>query len=230
MTYTLKKLSGFQRKKKLRWFTLSSGRKSSWSRPARCIQLWSTATPILSLKEKMNNKQTNETQEMRIINGVKCHGEIQQSTVIVWAGRWAAVDSLLRKVMSEEWDWAEISVLERNGGMKIWRWAHLKVSEQQVQRPWGGTKLNVFPELKDPWKGARVVERRAETQWFHGKPTTLGCCEGGSEYRSPAGISILLIGVFSQKPISWRWTPDVNNEDWKLLLHAESSLVTSVFP
>ena len=36
-----------------------------------------------ALKEKMNNKQTNETQEMRLINGVKCHGEIQQSTVIV---------------------------------------------------------------------------------------------------------------------------------------------------
>ena len=56
-----------------------------------------------------------------------------------------------------------------------------------------------------------------------------GCCKGGCEYRSPAGVSILLIGVLSQKPISWRWTPDVNNEDWKLLFHAESSSMTSVF-
>ena len=50
---------------------------------------------------------------------------------------------------------------EKKRAVKIWRWAQLKVREQQMQRPWDGTKLSVFPEWEDPGRVASVVKRRA---------------------------------------------------------------------
>lgn len=94
----------------------------------------------------------------------------------------------------------------------------------------GRDQAHCVSRIKRPMKRGKC----GREEWLRlsgsmGKPTTLGCCEGGSEYRSPAGISILLIGALFPETHFLKWTPDVNNEDWKLLLHAESSLVTSGF-
>lgn len=140
---------------------------------------------------------------------------------LLWLGWWES--------------WSQKSEAElRSQCRKETRLEDLKVSSFEGERTasakaLGWDQAQCVSRIKIPVKRGKCGREEGWDSVGPWETHHTGCCKGGSEYRSPAGISILLIGIFSQKPISWRWTPDVNNEDWKLLFHAESSFSTSVF-